>query len=135
MEGRIWLRVVAGLVVVAAVAGVGFLGYQAGAARVATSSAAVPAPGQPGLYGVPYFWHPFGFMGFGCLGPLFALLLLFLALRALSFLFWGPRLAHWGHMRHGWRRGWDEEGGVPPMFREWHDRAHGAASTNQPDAH
>jgi hypothetical protein len=27
-------------------------------------------------------------------------------------------------MHRGWRH-WDDESDVPPMFREWHDRAHG----------
>ena len=94
---------------------------------------ALPANGTaPAPY--PYYgwglWHPWPFFGFGCFGPLIALLFLFLAFRALSFLFWGPRWGRWGHMRRGWRHGWDDEDDVPPMFREWHDRAHG--QTTQP---
>jgi hypothetical protein len=63
------------------------------------------------------YYRPFGFFGF-----LFPLAFLFLAFAALRFLF--------GRRRWGWRRGWvgHEYGpggtGVPPMFEEWHRRAH-----------
>lgn len=125
MDGRFWLRILAALVLVAAIAGVAFFAFNAGVA----THAQVPANGGGQApypyYGYPFLW-PFPFFGLGCFGPLVAILLLFLAFRALSFMFWGPRWGRWGHMRHGWRRGWwGEEGEVPPMFREWHDRAHG----------
>lgn len=127
MDGKIWARIFAGLVLIAAVAGIGFLAFGAGVAThiqlPAATSGQVPYP----YYG----WHVFPFWGLGCLGPLVALFLLFLALRAISFLFWGPRWGwhRWGH--RAWRHGmtWDDgEGGVPPMFREMHDRAHGKGS-------
>ena len=121
MNGRIWLRILAAVVLVAAIAGVAGIAFNAGVA----THIQVPAGGAQPPY--PYFgfgfWHPFGFLG--CLAPLFGLLLVFLAFRALSFLFWGPRWGYGHHMRHAWRHGWTDEQGVPPMFREWHDRAHG----------
>ena len=40
----------------------------------------------------------------------------------LDALFWGPRWG-WGHHHGSWGRHW--ENGVPPMFEEWHKRAHG----------
>ncbi len=124
MDGKIWFRIVAVLVLIAAIAGVAFFAFNAGVA----THVQLPANGN-GQAPYPYyaypFWRPFPFFGFGCFGPLIALFLLFLAIRAMGFLFWGGRGGRWGHMRRGWRRGWDEEGGVPPMFREWHDRAHG----------
>lgn len=126
MDGKIWLRFLAVLVLIAAVAGVAFFAYQAGALH--GSPITVQSPnGQSAPY--PYFgygfWPAFPFWGFGCFGPLIALFLLFLALRMVSFIFWGPRWG-WGHMGHrAWRHGWYEEGGVPPMFKEMHDRAHG----------
>jgi len=46
---------------------------------------------------------------------------------AFRFLFWGPR---WGHHKGHWGRHW--EGGAPPMFEEWHKRAHGEAG-EQPE--
>ncbi len=125
MDGRVAFRIVAALLLIAVIVGVGFFAFNAGVA----SHIQVPAApnGQapyPYYYGFP-FWRPYPFFGFGCFGPLLALLLVFLAFRAFSFLFWGPRWGRWGHMHRGWRHGWDDEGGVPPMFREWHDRAHG----------
>ena len=122
MNGKIVFRILAGLVLLVAIAGIAFFAFNLGMAQhvqlpaTANGQAAYPYLG----YG---FWRPFPFFGFGCFGPLIALFLLFLAFRALSFIFWGPRWSHGEHMHHGWRRGWDENG-VPPMFQEWHKRAH-----------
>ncbi len=130
MDGKIVFRILAALVLIAAIAGVAFFAFNAGVA----THVQLPANGS-GQAPYPYYgyglWHPFPFFGFGCFAPLIGLFLLFIALRAFSFLFWGPRWGHWGHMHRGWRRGWDEEGGVPPMFQEWHKRAHG--QPGQPD--
>jgi hypothetical protein len=127
MNGNTSLRIVAALVLIAAIAGIAYLAFQAGVARgspitiEAPSGETAPLPYPYYGYGAP-FHHPFGFgYGFGCLGPLLGFLLIFLAFR---FLFWGPR---WGWHHGPWRRGWGE-GGVPPMFDEWHKRAHGQSS-------
>jgi hypothetical protein len=129
MNGKISFRILAALVLVAAIAGVAFFAYNAGmATQIPAQAGAVAQPPYP-YYGYP-FWHPFPFFGFGCFAPLFALFLLFLAFRAFSVLLWGPR---WGHRHHGWRQGWNEEGGVPPMFKDWHDRAHGQSPTSEPE--
>jgi hypothetical protein len=130
MDGKIVFRIVAALVLIAAVAGVAFFAFNAGMATHVQLPAAGSGQGPYPYYG---FWHPFPFFGFGCFGPLIILLLLFLALRAFSFVLWGPRWGHWRHMHRGWRRGWDEEGGVPPMFKEWHDRAHGQTEPGGPE--
>jgi hypothetical protein len=130
MDGKIVFRILAGLVLIAAIAGVAFFAFNAGM----TTHAQLPATGD-GRTPYPYygFWPPFPFFGFGCFAPLIALFLVFLAVRAFSFLFWGPRWGHRAHMVRGWRHGWTEEGGVPPMFKEWHDRAHGRAEPSEPD--
>ena len=129
MNGRIGLRILAALVLIAAVAGVAFFAFQAGVAQgspvtlQAPSGETSPMPYPYYGYGMP-FHRPFGFgYGFGCFGPLLVFFLIFLAFR---FLFWGSR---WGYRGgHGpWRHGWGE-GGVPPMFEEWHKRAHGQNS-------
>lgn len=127
-DGKIAFRIVAALVLVAAIAGIAYFAFNAGVAQGSPVTVQAPS-GQPAPLPYPYygfgypFHHPFGFgFGFGCFGILIPLFLLFLALNAFRVLFWGPR---WGWRHHGpWRRGWGEEG-VPPMFREWHDRAHG----------
>ena len=125
MDGKIGLRILAGVVLLAAIAGIAIFAFNAGAAThiqvPANSSGQVPYP----VYGWYPFWGGFPFFGLGCFAPLIAILLFFLAFRALSFVFWGPRWG-WRHgMHRGWRHGWDDETGVPNMFREWHDRAHG----------
>lgn len=124
------LRIVSALVLIAAVAGIAFFAFQAGVARgspitiKSPSGETVPAPYPYYGYGMSFYRPHFGFgYGFGCLGPLLAFFLLFAAFR---FLFWGPR---WGHHRGHWGRRW--EGGAPPMFEEWHKRAHG--ETGQPE--
>ncbi len=128
MNGKIALRVVSGLVLLAVIAAIGFFAFQAGVAQgspitlEAPSGEAVPAP-YP-FYGYGYgmrFHHPFGF-GFGCFGPLLALFLLFVALKSFRMMMWGPRWG-WGH-RHGH---WGERG-VPPRFEEWHNRSHGEST-------
>ena len=98
------------------------------------SGESVPAP-YPYYgygYGMP-FHRPFGFgFGFGCFGPLLVLFLFFIAMRSFRFLFWGPRWGWVHHPFHGqgpWRRDWGERG-VPPMFDEWHKKAHETPSAS-----
>jgi hypothetical protein len=130
MNGNnIALRIVAALVLVAAVGAIAFFAFQAGVAQgspitiEAPSGETAPLPYPYYGWGAP-FHRPFGF-GFGFFGFLILLFLFFIALRAFRFLLWGPRWG-WGHHfgGHGpWGRHW--ENGLPPMFEEWHKRAHG----------
>src|SRR5918996_5926845 len=129
MNGNTGLRIVSALVLVAAIGAIAYFAFQAGVAQgspitiEAPSGETVPAP-YP-YYGYGYGFHrPWGF-GFGFFGFLLLLFLFFLALRAFRFLFWGPRWG-WGHRHGGWGRHWED--GVPPMFEEWHKRAHGEKS-------
>jgi hypothetical protein len=137
MDGKYFLRVLSGLVLVAAVAGIAYFAFNAGVIQGAATK--LPAmTGQPGNalsqnYGWPFFWHPGPFFGFGCLGPLLALFLLIVAARSLSFLLWGSRWSRWGHRHHGWGHRWDAESGVPPMFRTWHDNLHGSSESEKKD--
>ena len=127
MNGKIGLRIVSALVLIAAIAGIGFFAYQAGFAHgspvtiEAPSGESMSAPYYGYGYGMPFHRGHFGF-GFGCFGPLLAFFLVVLALKSFRMLFWGPRWG-WGHHRGHWGRRW--EGGVPPMFDEWHKRSHG----------
>ncbi len=129
MNGNnVGLRIVAALVLVAALAAIGYFAFQAGVAQGSPVTIQAPS-GQTAPVPYPYYgwgmpFHPFGF-GFGCFGFLIVLFLFFLAFRALRFLFWGPRWG-WGHHYHGGHGPWGRwENGVPPMFEEWHKRAHG----------
>lgn len=128
MNGKIALRVVSGLVLLAVIAAIGFFAFQAGVAKgspiniEAPSGESVPAP-YP-YYGYGYgmrFPHPFTW-GFGCLIPLFAVFLLVLALKSFRVMMWGPRWGWGGH--HMWHPRGEGGDGVPPMFEEWHKRSH-----------
>jgi hypothetical protein len=120
---RILWRVLAALVLIAAILGIGLYAYNLGITQGLAQKVQLPegAPVQ-----VPYMHFGYPFLGFGfglleCLVPLFLLFLVFGSLRAL---FWhGPM--GWGHMHRrnwGWRNG--DGKGVPPFFAEWHRRAH-----------
>ena len=134
MSRNIVFRIIAALVLLAAVAGIAGFAFNAGMVRGSALSVQAPATGAQPVPGFvypapyPYYWHPF--FGFGFLGFLIPLFLFFLVFGAIRRLLWGPR---WGmhHMGHHMHRGdWGENtpGGsdfVPPMFNEWHKRAHG----------
>ncbi len=132
MNGKIWLRILSGLVLIAAIAGIAFFAYQAGVVQGSPVTIQAPA-GQSAPAPYPYYGMPFGFgmhraffpfWGLGCFGLLIPLFLFFLAMRAFRFMIWGPRWGMGRHMHGPWRHGWTEDG-VPPMFKEMHDRAHG----------
>ena len=134
MSRHIVFRILAGLVLLAAMAGLGFFAYQAGIAHGVAANIQVSTADTNGstyLYrGMPY-GHFMGFPGFGLFRLLIPLFLLFLAFGALRRLIWGPRwgMRHMGHgpMGHG---PWGE--GVPPMFAEMHRRAHASQTEEQP---
>ena len=141
MNGKIGLRIVSALILVAAIAGIGFFAFRAGVAQGSPITIEAPA-GQPATapypvygYGMPFgYRHYMPFMGFGCFGILIPLFLFFLAMRAFRFAFWGPRWG-WGHHMHGhgpWSRHW--ENGVPPMFEEWHKKAHNPSEASKDSA-
>lgn len=123
MHRHIGFRIVAGLVLLAALAGLTYFAFNAGMVRGVALNTGETGSLPEGAYGYgrPYYWHapffaPFGFLG--CLLPLF---LIFLVFGAARWMFWGPRL---GMHPHGhWRSRWSGEN-VPPMFAEWHRRAH-----------
>ena len=129
MIKHVVFRIVAGLVLLAAIAGIAFFAYQAGVTHGATADLQLPTPGNGVLFYPHYGMHPF--MGFGFFGVLFAFFLLFLAFGAMRRLIWGPRwgMRHMGHgpMGHG---PWGE--GVHPMFAEMHRRAHAAQANEKP---
>jgi hypothetical protein len=119
MYGRFFPRFLAVILVLVGIAGVGFYTYQMGLAQGAAQGVPAAAAGAT----VPYYGFPhpfFPFWGFGCLIPLVVLFLIFGAMRMM---FWrGHMMGHGGHGGH-WRDRWSE-GGVPPMFEEWHKRSH-----------
>lgn len=128
-------RLIGVLLLTGLVAAGGFMAYRAGVAQgisqspeVAEAIQRTAESGQPILpmvgygYGFGYRHH---FSPFGAL--CFSILSLFLFFGLLKFLFFRPWRHGWAH--HG---GWSKwEGGVPPMFAEWHKRAHGESSTEE----
>jgi hypothetical protein len=123
MENRhVFRAVLLAVAIVGALTAAGFYGYNLGVARgLAESPAAFAAPAAAG--GAPIFVYPrpWGY-GFGFF-PFFPLLFIFFWIFVARALFWrGGR----------WRRGYGYYGsGVPPMFDEWHRRAH---AQERPDA-
>ncbi len=123
---NVYFRLFFGLVLIAAIVGVGLLAYNAGIVRGEALSAAAPAgqttnPTYPG----PFFWWPFPFFGFFGLIALF--FLVSIVFRAARFMIWGPRYGwHWMNRRYG---RWGDPGsgeGIPPMMAEMHRRMHEA---------
>lgn len=137
----ILFRVFGLLLVLGLIAGAGAFGYRAGMARGVEQAPEVAAaiekaaengqvaPISPMMYGYGYpqpygFGHPHFFNPFGAI--CFSFLFIFLFFGAMKMLFFRRMRHGWGH--HGpWRKDW--EGGVPPMFDEWHKRAHGEGET------
>ena len=125
MNGRFVLRVLFALVVIAALAGLGVYVYNAGVAQGMATSGKIVVP-ESGVapypyYGGPFFFRPFGFGFAGCLFPL---LFIFLALVLLRGFFWRGHGAWGGHRGH-----WEK--GVPPLFEEWHRKAHEPQTTKE----
>lgn len=133
-EKNIGLRIVSALVLIAAISGIAFFAFQAGVAK--GSPVTIDAPsGDTNTVTMPHYgygyampFRHFGF-GFGCFGPLLGFFLVILALKSFRMMMWGPRWGHMGHHRGPWGRHW--ENGVPPMFEEWHKRAHGETTEDK----
>ena len=108
---RYGVRLVVGVLALATLVAVGAYTYNLGVARgLMETGRALEGAGA----GVPvvHVWHPWGFGFF----PFFPLLFLFLFFFVVRGLLWRGR---WH--RGGWNHRYE---GVPPMFEEWHRRAH-----------
>lgn len=128
----IFFRVLGALLVLGLILGAGAFGYKAGMAQgisqapaVAKSIEKAAESGQPAYnYGYGYYPRPYGFHhGFSPFGAICgSIIFLFFFLGVMKMLFFRK-------MRHGEHHGhWGKrcEDGVPPMFNEWHKRAHEA---------
>ena len=131
MNRRIVFGVLLALVLIAGAVTLGVYAYNLGVAQGLAESARLSdlPPGAEvrpyPYYGGPFWFHrPFGFGFFGCFGPLLFIFLIFLLFRGL---WWGGR---WGY-GPGWKRGHRDQG-VPPVFEEWHRRAHGQETEQTP---
>jgi hypothetical protein len=125
MNGRIVLRVLFALVLIAGAVGLGVYVYNAGVAQGLAASGKLVAP-EGGVapypyYGGPFFFRPYSFAFAGCLFPL---LFIFLVMVLLRGIFWR---GHWAWSEH--RRRWEK--GVPPMLEEWHRKMHESQETKE----
>lgn len=116
MDRRTVLGIVLVLVAVMGAVAIGTNAYRAGVARGLEESGKLPAPGAGAppypYYGPHWYYGPFwhhGPFGFGFLFPLLFLFLIFSLFRR----------RHWAGHHGSWKTA-----GVPPMFEEWHRRAH-----------
>lgn len=113
---QLFRALVLGALLIAGAAAIGIGAYNAGVAQgIAESGRLIAAP----PVGTPvYVWpRPWGFGFF----PFFPLLFLFLFFFVVRGLLWRGR----GH--RGWAYRYE---GVPPMFEEWHRRAHAGQSSS-----
>ena len=141
MNRRVLLAIFVVVLLVVVAVGAGAFAYRIGISQGLAANPQLVAPqgsggvpvapyyyGMPGFYGRPFGWGGFGFLG--CLFPLLGIFLFFALLRAI---FWGGR---WGGRRgwggHGWQAYGPEGQDVPPMFSEWHKRAHGEQPPQAP---
>jgi hypothetical protein len=115
------LRGLFALIVIAIVAGIGVYVYNVGVAQGVAQGAAARGDGVAAApyYGWPVFF-PGGFGLFFCL----PFLLLWLLFPLFGWRRWGrpPIATIGGWARH--REHWGKSMNVPPMFEEWHRRAH-----------
>ena len=137
MNRRSGLGIVVALVLLLGAIGLGALAFNAGFSQGVVQGASVVAPEggtQLPLYGrgLGFFYpRPFGF-GFGLFGLLFFGFFILLVVGLVRRVFWhgpmGPG-GWWGRMG-GPAHPDQGAAGVPPMFQEWHRRAH--AHENEP---
>jgi len=127
---HIIFRILFALVLIAAIAGIAFLAYNAGVTHGTATTIQTPA-GQNGsqaypVYATPY-WYPFPFFGFGFFGFLAVIFLFWLAFGAARLMLFGPRFG-WRRRYGSWGNGgnWGSGEGIPPMFAEMHRRMHAA---------
>jgi len=121
MDRRLIFVVVLAIVLVLGGLGIASNAYHLGLVQGMAQEGSLVAPpaGAPpyGYYGPPFHYSAH----FGFFGLLFPLLFLFLVFALVRGVVWR---AHWGHGGHHG----NGERGVPPMFEEWHRRAHGPDS-------
>lgn len=132
-------RVIGVFLLVALVAVGGFFAYRAGVAQgvmrapaVATaiaesaeSGAMSPMPGYGHGHGYEYEYPAYGSRRFGMFpfgGICFSVFFIFLFFGLLRLVFFGACRFGWKRHHGPWRENWDD--GVPPMFDEWHKKAH-----------
>jgi hypothetical protein len=144
MKARIVFRIIMSLLLVAAVVGLVAVAYNSGISQGAAQAARLGAqanPGQPSPMSYPYYPWPVAPFGFHLIvNFIVGFFLIMLIFRLIRGLFWmGPfGWMHMGYHHHGGFGRWGmygqagnpegQPGDVPPMFAEWHRRAHEAGA-------
>lgn len=133
MTRSIVFRIVTALVMIGILLGLGGLVFRAGYFQgLATDGNWLEGPRQ--YLDLPYRGYGGHFFGFGFIGCLIPLLLIFFVFGAMRMIFWRGAYPWRGMHHHGpWGAPWmgghpgekaDWEKNAPPMFVEWHRRAH-----------
>jgi hypothetical protein len=111
------MAVLGSLILIAGLAAIGYLIYQAGVAQGAGLGAEALEFTRPMV-------RPGGFLT-GLLGFLLLIMLFKFTMRLFFFPFFAFGMGgHHFHRRYGWRGKWSERDDLPPFFKEWHERAH-----------
>jgi hypothetical protein len=131
MNRRIVFAILMAVILLVGALVIGGVAFNAGVAQGIAQSAQVA--GSDGGNALRYYGSPFFFprpFGFGFIGILITLFVIFLVFGVMRRIFW------FGSMRmrgfHGWASHWDGDlpaREVPPMFAEWHRQAHSKEST------
>jgi hypothetical protein len=118
MKNRTWMVVLGALILIAGLAGIGYLIYQAGVTQGAALGAEAFEFTRPIMGPRPLLT--------GILGFIALLFLLKLVTRLIFFPFfaYGMGRRHWRRHHPGMYGKWGYESDPPPFFRDWHERAH-----------
>jgi hypothetical protein len=127
-RNSIIVRLIAAALLIGLLAAGGYTAYRAGVAQgIAQAPEVAEALQQQGVPVVPMhgygYPHGLGYHHFNPFGAIcFSVFFLFLFCGLMKIIFFRRMHHGWGHHGH-WKKDW--ENGVPPMFDEWHKRAHG----------
>lgn len=127
MRNRSWMVLVGSLILIAGLAAIGYLIFQAGVAQGAEVGVEAYEFARP-MYGPRPFLM-------GLLGFILLIFLVKFVVRLIFFPFFafGMGKHHWRHRHPGMHGKWQEGRDLPPFFKDWHDRAHDPASEETPD--
>jgi hypothetical protein len=114
--------VIGSLILIAGLAAIGYLIFQAGVAQGAEVGIEAFEFAHP-MYGPrPFLMGLFGFI--------LVIFLVKFVMRMFFFPFFafGMGRRHWRHRHPGMRGKWYEGEDLPPFFKDWHERAHSPSS-------
>ena len=127
MRNRSWMVLVGSLVLIAGLAAIGYLIFQAGVAQGAEVGVEAFEFAHP-MYGPRPFLM-------GLFGLILVIFLVKFVMRLVFFPFFafGMGRRHWRHRHPGMHGKWYESEALPPFFKDWHDRAHDPEAEGAPE--